>query len=667
MDFVNDIIKKWHDTHAFEIEKDRFKPKRIIKCPSLSVNSNDITPTALYSYLVADVYNRYYKMLGENVFYSVGFDFPCFESYDFMSNHYLDYKSLFKQYQESLDLLGVGYDRESLYSFYEESTIKYIQSVFVKEYGKSITYKNGNVLMDSLGLHIYNRYEATYSQGHYYLKSTGEELFFQNVDYYALNIKEFHKKIDSVLENIKITDEQKNEIKEGFGYYSFMELPLYNYKCNIKLQIKLKNPEFMAGVAALMLNPLHMDVMPYVDDYEKNTVVHFMQNGYQEGVFTGNVVKNPLTGEDILLFVSYDFDEDIHVLIPSIDEKDATYAQAFGIEYMPIIENDVIINSDFLNGLDRDQARKIIIDSFIDEGMAHLAYDYEIDELIISKKEGYGIPIPVFLQDEKNYVVADEDFLPIYYNNRKKTIITNEERLTSNFEFGSFEFNDGFIKAIEPIVMMCIDATMGQPRDSFVGKTLQFVNKNNVFEEYIYPLILSDVLNMTESNIEYEFLDIKPTSQKSLSEYASLNINFTHDILKDNSCDAYRMYILCADLSENFDMVKLQIAKYQSFLDELTNKYKGGFNMESTTIDIRFYSVTQELTSCIESKNIAKYTETLLHFFYEFVINKDMSGNEAIVFLKLVSIICPFISQQLYEETFNQNYLIIYEEWPLQN
>lgn len=667
MDYVKSLIKKWQDMHAFDAEKDRFKPKKIIKCPCLPVSSNDLTPNTLYPYVYADLYNRYFKMLGENVFFGLGFNFPSSVSYDFLTNHFIYFKDIFSQYQESLDLLGVGYDRTSIFSFYEEPVIEYIQNLFLDEYGKSITLKSGNVLMDSLGIHIYNLYEVNYEDGHYYLKSTGEELFYQTAEYYALNIKHFYEKIEETLDSSFISESQKIEIQKGLGVYKYLEIPLYNYKYNLKIQVKMKNPEYMAGITALLLNPLYMDVLPYVDELEHDAVVRFMQNGYQEGVFTGNTVKNPLTGEDVLLFVSYDFDEAIHPLIPAINEKDVAYATAFGIEYMPIIENGVMINSDFINGLEPTMAKERITESFKEEGMACELHDYSVEEIVISKKDGYGIPIPVFLQDEQVYVPATKEFLPIYYNNRMKITITNEEKLMSNLEYGSFEFNDGFIKAIEPIVIEMIDSTMGQPRDSFYGNTLNIINKNDVFEEYIYPVILSDILNIERKNVTYEMLDVSCTSQKSLVEYSSLNINFTHDILNQTSSDAYRMYILSGDNTENLEMVKLHVAKYQSFIDELINKYEDGFNEETSSIDMKFYTLAHDLTSYLENNDICKYIDTILHFFYDVMLIKKITENEALVYLKLASILCPFTCQKLFEETLNQNYLLIYEEWPFKN
>lgn len=44
-----------------------------------------------------------------------------------------------------------------------------------------------------------------------------------------------------------------------------------------------------------------------------------------------------------------------------------------------------------------------------------------------------------------------------------------------------------------------------------------------------------------------------------------------------------------------------------------------------------------------------------------------MSEREALIYLKLVSIVCPFTSQKLFEEIFEENYFLVYEEWPFLN
>ena len=127
------------------------------------------------------------------------------------------------------------------------------------------------------------------------------------------------------------------------------------------------------------------------------------------------------------------------------------------------------------------------------------------------------------------------------------------------------------------------------------------------------------------------------------------------------------MYILSGNNTENFEMVKLHVVKYQNFVEELEKKYRNGFSVDSSSIDLRFYKLSNELSNCIENNNISQYIDLILHFFYDEMLAKDMSANEALVYLKLISIICPFVSQRLFEEVFGQNYLIIYEEWPFKS
>ena len=79
-EYNKSLIKRWHDSRVFNLEKDRFKQKRIISTEITTIDSYSMTSKSLYPYLLADTFNRYFKMCGENIYYIIGIDTASYVS-----------------------------------------------------------------------------------------------------------------------------------------------------------------------------------------------------------------------------------------------------------------------------------------------------------------------------------------------------------------------------------------------------------------------------------------------------------------------------------------------------------------------------------------------------------------------------------------------------------
>lgn len=667
MDEFNDkLIKRWHDSRVFNLEKDRFKKKRIISTTIPSIDSYSMTSKSLYPFLLADTYNRYYKMCGDNVYYTISIDSASYQSYTFLSNHYLDARNTLKEYLNVLDTMGVGYDYDSVIFKENDFVLKNIEECFLKLYNTDIFFERGPVLTDSLGIKIYNRFEVKEENGSFFDAKSGAQVSLTTDDYFYFEMRPYLSAMENLINRMSISDSKKEEIYQRFGKKRYVEFIFSNYKEKIEIKVTLPKSYWLGGVEAIILNPSFMDVMPYVCDTEYEVVNHYLQNGYQAGVFSGTTVLNPLTGEDVLLFISYDTNCDIYPLVPACREIDKKYTDEFGLDVKEIVENEVIINSDFLNGLDVDSASKALEDNFLAEGMAFEEYKYESTKLIISKHEGYGILMPMLLKNEQDVVPADSKYLPFYYNSRMRPMLNNESDLDSEYEISNFEMTEELVYALLSYEEGRIDTTL----DSLINKPqaieLDFVNDDRIIEELIIPYLISLALNDNVTK-EYSLYHLEPISEHALTVYNTQNINFTKDILRDCQEDAYRLYILSGEPSDDFEMTKLHIAKYDQFLNELDSLYHEGFADNSFYFEEKLYKLTGELNTFLENKRLDLYIESITKFLYEELLANKMSEREALIYLKLVSIVCPFKTQKLFEEIFEEDYFLVYEEWPFLN
>ena len=110
--------------------------------------------------------------------------------------------------------------------------------------------------------------------------------------------------------------------------------------------------------------------------------------------------------------------------VPAHDERDYAFATKFGIDIIPVLEGGDIskeaftgdgihINSDFLNGLGKQEAIDKMIAWLEEKGIGTKKVNYKIREWIFARQRYWGEPIPVvFTENNEIHVLADED-LPL--------------------------------------------------------------------------------------------------------------------------------------------------------------------------------------------------------------------------------------------------------------
>lgn len=110
--------------------------------------------------------------------------------------------------------------------------------------------------------------------------------------------------------------------------------------------------------------------------------------------------------------------------VPAHDQRDFDFATKFGIEIIPVLEggdiskeafteDGVHINSDFLNGLGKQEAIDKMIEWLEEKGIGDKKVNYKLREWIFARQRYWGEPIPiVFTEDNEIHVLADED-LPL--------------------------------------------------------------------------------------------------------------------------------------------------------------------------------------------------------------------------------------------------------------
>ena len=170
-------------------------------------------------------------------------------------------------------------------------------------------------------------------------------------------------------------------------------------------------------------------VAAYIKEVKKKTErERIAETKSVTGVFSGAYGINPLTGEQIPIWISEyvlaGYGTGAIMAVPAHDSRDYAFARKFDLPIVPIIEGcDVseesfdakegkMCNSGFLDGLDVKVAIEAAKDYVEEKGLGRRKTNFRLRDAIFSRQRYWGEPFPIYYKDGIPCPVAEED-LPL--------------------------------------------------------------------------------------------------------------------------------------------------------------------------------------------------------------------------------------------------------------
>lgn len=227
------------------------------------------------------------------------------------------------------------------------------------------------------------------------------------------------------LDNLAWSDSLKEQQRNWIGR---SEGALINFSFtdnnNNVLKVFTTRPDTIFGVTFMVVAPEHELVAqittPAQQDAVNNYVAYVKSRSERDrladvktvtGCFTGAYVTNPLNNSPIPVWISEyvlaGYGTGAIMAVPSSDDRDFKFAQKFGLPVIYVIEGTenmenptekkrgIAINSDFLNGLDTDQAISATIERVMALGCGEGKINYRLRDAIFSRQRYWGEPFPI--------------------------------------------------------------------------------------------------------------------------------------------------------------------------------------------------------------------------------------------------------------------------------
>lgn len=204
---------------------------------------------------------------------------------------------------------------------------------------------------------------------------------------------------------------------------------------NETIEVFTTRPDTIFGATFMVLAPEHPLVDTITTPGQKSEIDHYIEETSKKterdrmsdvknvsGAFTGAYAVNPFSGKAMPVYISdyvlMGYGTGAVMAVPAHDERDHRFAKKFNLEIKKVVETDediqenafdskdsVCVNSDFLNGLNYQEAKAVIITAIEKKAIGNGTTNYRQRDAIFSRQRYWGEPVPVYYKDGMPYTL----------------------------------------------------------------------------------------------------------------------------------------------------------------------------------------------------------------------------------------------------------------------
>ncbi|MDT6953504.1 leucine--tRNA ligase [Companilactobacillus alimentarius] len=392
-------------------------------------------------YTATDIIARMKRAQGYNVLHPMGFDafgLPA-EQYALNTGHTpADFtEKNIQNFKRQINSLGFSYDWDREVQTTDPKFYKWTQWIFEQMYKKGLVYEAEVPVNWSpdLGTVVANEeiIDGKTERG-------GFPVIRKPMRQWMLKITAYADRLIDDLDDIdwpeSIKEMQRNWIGRSVG--AQITFPLVDH--DEKVNIFTTRPDTAFGVQYMVLAPEHDLVDKITTPEQKSAVDAYKEevshksdldrtdlNDEKTGVFTGAYAINPVNGDKIPVWISdyvlVTYGTGAVMAVPAHDDRDFAFAKKFNLPMKQVIEGNLDdgaitgdgkhINSDFLDGLNKEDAISRMVEYLEDKGIGKKKVNYRLRDWVFSRQRYWGEPIPVIHWEDGTTSLVPEDELPL--------------------------------------------------------------------------------------------------------------------------------------------------------------------------------------------------------------------------------------------------------------
>lgn len=440
--------KLWEESKIFKVEVDNNKEKfyclEMLPYPSGNIHMGHVR-----NYSIGDVVSRYKFMKGFNVIHPMGWDafgLPAENAAKQNNRHPAEWTySNIEKMKGQLKKLGFSYDWTREIATCSPDYYKWEQMIFIKLWEKGLAYKKKSLVNWCPDCETVLANEQVEDGACWRCSNTVQmkelEQWFLKITDYADELLNDTYKLKGWPE--KVLTMQRNWIGKSIGAEVIFDVVDFNEK----ITVFTTRPDTLFGATFMLLAPEHPMVKDLIKgtEYEKGGLDFIAEISKQDkiartddkqkkGYFTGRYAINPANNSQIPIYIAnyvlMDYGTGAVMAVPAHDERDFDFAKVYNLPIIVVIQPDdevldantmtkahtgagKLINSEDLNGLPYDEAKKKIIEKLSTKNAAKASVNYRLRDWGISRQRYWGAPIPFIYCNSCGTVPVPEEDLPV--------------------------------------------------------------------------------------------------------------------------------------------------------------------------------------------------------------------------------------------------------------
>ena len=442
--------KVWDDEKAFAATNDYSKPKyyALVEFPYPSGQGLHVGHPRPYTAL--DIVARKRRMQGYNVLYPMGWDAFGLPTENYAIKNKIHPKIVtennVKHFKDQLHSLGYSFDWDREINTTDPKYYKWTQWIFLKLFKAGLAYKKEMPINWCTSCKVGLANEEVVNG---VCERCGAPVVRKVKSEWMLKITDYADKLIEGLNDVDYIERVKVSQKNWIGRSTGAEVDFQIKDTEDKLRIYTTRCDTLFGVTYMVVSPEH----PYLDKYKdqiKNweEIVAYREQASRKSDFeraelakdkTGVAIDgltaiNPVNGKEVPIWVSdyvlMSYGTGAIMAVPAHDERDWEFAKKFHLPIIQVVAKNgeevdvneaaftdvatgVLINSDFLNGLEVKDAKEKMIKFLEEKGIGQAKTNYKLRDGVFSRQRYWGEPIPIVHCDKCGYVPIDESELPL--------------------------------------------------------------------------------------------------------------------------------------------------------------------------------------------------------------------------------------------------------------
>ena len=432
---------RWDEQHANEPDLDQ--PRRpfynLMMFPYPSAEGLHVGN--MFAFTGADIYGRFKRLHGYDVFEPIGFDAFGIHSENYALSVGTHPAKLIPQniatFRRQLRRFGGMFDWRHDLSTTDPRYYKWTQWIFLQLFKAGIAFrKKAAVNWCPKDMSVVANEQVINGFCERHPDTKVEQRFLEQ---WFFKITRYAERLLENLDQLDWSDSTRTLQRNWIGRSEGAEL-IFETPAGAKIPVFTTRPDTVFGATYLVLAPEHPLVDQLTAEEQRREVNAYRRevlgrdlvsrrvgDKTKTGVFLGSYARNPATGEAIPIWIAdyvlMEYGTGAIMAVPAHDTRDFEFATQFKLPIREVVrtaeplpsvtEDGVLVNSGEFDGLSCRDAQRRIVAWLQGRGLATPQVQYRLHDWCISRQRYWGPPIPIIYCDRCGPVGVPEQDLPV--------------------------------------------------------------------------------------------------------------------------------------------------------------------------------------------------------------------------------------------------------------